>query len=251
MKIAIYSCHNFEKEYIEAANTENHELIWIDGTLTTETIGKAKGCKAISIFSSDKADEKILKKLDDLGVGLIATRSAGTDHIDLEAAEKFGIKVANVPEYSPHAIAEHCIALTLSLYRKLKSSFERIRSYNFSLEGQVGLEIRSKTVGICGTGDIGEVLANLYHGFGANVLLFDAKKNPGLTGVSWAKYAKKEALLEQCDIISLNLPLNDGTAGFISFEELEAMKDSAVLINTGRGELVDTGQVYNALREKK
>lgn len=251
MKIAIYSCHPFEKEYIKAANTEDHELIWIENTLDIDSIDKSRSCAAISVFSSDKVNKEILNKLDEFGVGLIATRSAGTDHIDLKAAEEFDIKVANVPEYSPNAIAEHCIALTLALYRKLKPSIERIAHYNFSLEGQVGMEIHSKTVGICGTGDIGEVLANLFHGFGANVLLFDAEKNTNLNDVSWAKYVKKDTILEDCDIISLNLPLNEETKEFISFQELETMKNSAILINTGRGGLVNTGQVYNALREKK
>ncbi|MFS4446530.1 NAD(P)-dependent oxidoreductase [Maribacter sp. 2307UL18-2] len=251
MKIALYSCHAFEKKYIKAANNEEHELIFIEETLTSDTIDKSKDCTAISVFSSDKVNKEILKKLDGLGVGLIATRSAGTDHIDLAAAEEFDIKIANVPEYSPNAIAEHCIALTLALYRKLKPSFERIGNYNFSLEGQVGMEIHSKTVGICGTGDIGEVLANLFHGFGAEVLLFDVKKNPNLTDTSWTKYVNKETILAESDIISLNLPLNDETRDFISFEELEAMKDSAILINTGRGGLVNTGHIYNALRENK
>lgn len=251
MKIAIYSCHQFEKEYIQEANTQNHELIWVGKTLDTETANKAKGCKAISVFSSDKADKEVLKKLDELNVGMIATRSAGTDHIDLETAEELDIKIINVPEYSPNAIAEHCIALTLALYRKLKPSFERIGNYNFSLEGQVGTEIHSKTVGICGTGDIGEVLAHLFHGFGARTLLFDAKKNPNLKDRSWAEYVEKKTILEQCDIISLNLPLNDETTEFIAVKELEAMKDSAILINAGRGGLVNTAHIHNALREKK
>jgi len=251
MKIAIYSCHTFEKEYIEAANKDEHELIWVEETLDHNTIEKAKGCSAISIFSSDNTDKKILKKLDKMGVGLIATRSAGTDHIDLEAAEEFDIQISNVPEYSPNAIAEHCIALTLALYRKLKPSFQRIGNYNFSLDGQVGMEINSKTVGICGTGDIGEVLANLFHGFGAKVLLFDAKENPNLRKKSWVEYVEKETIFEQCDIISLNLPLNDDTDGFIAAKELKMIKDSVILINTGRGGLVNTANVYDALKEGK
>ncbi len=251
MKIAIYSCHAFEKEYIENANNGKFELIWIAETLNNNTVNKAKGCRAVSLFSSDNADQDVLRMLHEMGVVFIATRSAGTDHIDLKVAEELEIKVANVPEYSPNAIAEHCIALTLALYRKLKPSFQRIGNYNFSLEGQVGSEINSKIVGICGTGDIGKVLANLFHGFGAKVLLFDAKKNPNLTDKPWATYAKKDTILKECDIISLNLPLNDETKDFISFEALEAMKESAILINTGRGGLVNTGQVYNALRENK
>ncbi|QLG46574.1 NAD(P)-dependent oxidoreductase [Costertonia aggregata] len=251
MKIAIYSCHEFEKKYLKAENMDGHELIFIAETLNRTTIDRANGCEVVSIFSSDKTDKEILKKLNQIGVELIATRSAGTDHIDLKAADEFDMKIANVPEYSPHAIAEHCIALSLALYRKLKPSFNRIGKYNFSLEGHVGREIHTKTVGICGTGDIGEVLVNLFHGFGAKVLLFDEKKNPNLTDKDWAKYVKKETILGECDIISLNLPLNEDTKGFISDNELKAMKDTAILINTGRGGLVNTEEVYNALRNRK
>ncbi|HEA21862.1 hypothetical protein LCGC14_1328020 [marine sediment metagenome] len=251
MKIAIYSYHDFEEKYIEAANSDKHELIWIEETMTSETLNKAKGCKAVCIFSSDKANEENLTKLKELGVELIATRSAGTDHIDLEAAEDLDIKVVNVPSYSPNAIAEHCIALTLALFRKLKPSFERIGNYNFSLSGQVGTEIRDKTIGICGTGDIGEVLAHLFHGFGAEVLLFDAKKNKALSQKGWAKYVDKNTLLERCDVISLNLPFNEDTDKFIATEELKAMKKTAILINTGRGRLVDTAAVLKALQEDR
>jgi D-lactate dehydrogenase len=251
MKIAIYSCHNFEIAYIEKANKKGYELVMIDDTLNENTLQKAKDCKVISIFSSDKVNREILKNLDGMGIELITTRSAGTDHIDLEAAEEFDIRITNVPEYSPNAIAEHCIALTLALYRKLKTSFQRIGEYNFSLDGQVGTEIHSKTVGICGTGDIGAVLANLFHGFGAKVLLFDAKENPDLMEKSWSKYVSKDTILKECDIVSLNLPLNENTEGFISADELNKMKKSAILINTGRGGLVNTKAVHDALQSNK
>lgn len=251
MRIAIYSCHSFEKEYLKAANRESHELLMIEETLNEDTLKKAKDCSIISIFSSDNANREIIKKLDEMGVELITTRSAGTDHIDLKAAKEFEIKITNVPEYSPNAIAEHCIALTLALYRKLKTSFERIKNYNFSLNGQVGTEIHSKTVGICGTGDIGEVLANLFNGFDAKVLLFDAEENPNLKKKSWAKYVSKDIILEKCDIISLNLPLNKETKGFISAHELNKMKQSTILINTGRGGLVNTKDVHDALKTER
>ncbi|MGB6150511.1 MAG: NAD(P)-dependent oxidoreductase [Pricia sp.] len=251
MKIAVYSCHSFEKMYIRNANTEDYNLLLIEETLSADTIGKAKGCGAISIFSSDKTDREMLERLNEMQIRLVATRSAGTDHINLKAAQELGIKVSNVPEYSPNAIAEHCIALTLALYRKLKPSFQRITNYNFSLESHVGQEINSKIVGICGTGDIGERLAKLFYGFGAKLLLFDAKENPNLKNKDWAKYVSKESLLKQCDIISLNLPLTEDTEEFIGAEELKAIKDSSILVNAGRGGLINTKQVYKALREKK
>ncbi len=251
MKIAIYSCRSFEMKYLKEANTQNHETLLIEKPLNKESVKKAKGCTAVSVFSSDKIDKEILQQLADLDIGLITTRSAGINHIDLKAADKLGIKITNVPEYSPHAIAEHCIALTLAIFRKLKRSFDRIKDYNFDLSGQVGLEIHDKKVGICGTGDIGEVLANLFQGFGASIYLFDVEKNPELSNRSWANYVDKKTLLKECDIISLNLPLNKETHHFITEEDLNYMKKSAILINTGRGGLVNTKQVFKALQEKK
>lgn len=248
MKIAFYSCHSFEEPFIKQANSENHELVLVEKSLNSESIKKAKGCKAVALFSTDDATESILKKLKEMGVENIVTRSSGVDHIDLEAAEALGMKVANVPRYSPHAIAEFCVALTLSLFRKLKPTYQRIGNYNFSLDGQVGMEINSKTVGIVGTGDIGVALAKIFNGFGARVLLFDAKKNPKIKGKKWAQYVDKNKLLENSDIISLNLPLNDDTKYFIAKNELKKMKKSAVLVNTGRGELVNTKDVYTALK---
>lgn len=250
MKIAIYSCHSFERSYIEKANSEDHELVWVEESLSVKTVDRASGCRAISIFSSDTVNREVLKKLDSLGVCFVTTRSAGTDHIDLRAAEELGIYVANIPEYSPSAIAEHCIALALALYRKLKTSFERIGNYNFNLDGQVGREINASVFGICGTGDIGLALANIVHGFGAKLLLFDVEKNPKLSKVSWANYVDKEELLSKADIVSLNLPLNEETYEFISDKELKAMKDSAILINTGRGGLVNTEAIFSALKDK-
>lgn len=251
MKIAIYSHHKFEQEFIEDASKKRHELIFTEEKLSSKNVDFAKDCEVVILFSSDKADKEVLKKLDELGISFIATRSAGTDHIDLEAAEEFDIKIANVPTYSPNAIAEHCIALTLALFRKLKTSFERIGNYNFSLDGQVGREINGCVFGICGTGDIGEVLASIAHGFGAKVLLYDAEENPNLKDKSWAEYTSKEDLLERSDIVSLNLPLNDETENFISKKELKSMKNSAILINTGRGGLVQTKAVRYALNQNE
>lgn len=250
MKVAIYSCHDFEWPFIETANIDGHDLRRIEDKLDGNTLDKSKGCEIVSIFSSDNANRENLEHLQSMGTRLIATRSAGTDHIDIDAARELGLQVVNVPEYSPNAIAEHCIALNLALYRKLGPSFDRIKNYNFSLKGQVGYEIRSRTVGICGTGDIGERLSVLYQGFGANILLFDADRNQGLVENGRAEYVDKQELLEKSDIISLNLPLNDSTENFITANELESMKESAILINTGRGGLVNTQDVLEALQNK-
>ena len=249
MKIAVFSHHQFEKEFINKANTNKYEISCRAEELSIENADFAQGCDVVVLFSSDKASKEVLQKFKEMGIRLVVTRSAGTDHIDLQAAETFGIQVANVPGYSPNAIAEHVIALVLALYRKLKTSFSRISNYNFSLDGQVGSEINGKVFGICGTGDIGEALAFIANGFGAEVLLFDEEENENLNNKSWAEYTSKEDLLKRCDIISLNLPLNEATKNFIAKQELGQMKNSAILINTGRGGLVDTEAVKNALED--
>lgn len=249
MKIAVYSHHGFEKDFIEEANSAGHDLCLLSQKLTAETVNEAKGCTAIVIFSSDKVSKEVLGQLKKMEVQLIVTRSAGTDHIDLEAAEAMGLKVANVPSYSPYAIAEHTLALALALLRKLKPSFARTSQYNFDLNGLVGTEIYQKTFGVCGTGDIGKAVAKIAHGFGAKVLLFDEKEDDFLAGVGWASYTSKSELLGQADIISLNLPLNEGTHNFISADSIQKMKDSAILVNTGRGGLVDTTAVHQALTQ--
>lgn len=247
MKIAVYSYHEFEKPFMDKANAGKHELCLIPHKLSSKTIGQAEGCPAIVLFSSDKANENVLRQLKEMEVKFIVTRSAGTDHIDVKAAEELGLQVAHVPSYSPHAIAEHTFALVLALYRKLKPSLSRTASYNFSLNGLVGAEISKKIFGICGTGDIGKVVAKIAHGFGAKVVLFDAEEDGALTKADWATYTTKKELLRRSDIISLHLPLNEGTQNFISEEDLAIMKDTAILINTGRGGLVDTHAVYQAL----
>ncbi|MDO6810950.1 NAD(P)-dependent oxidoreductase [Zobellia galactanivorans] len=251
MKIAIFSTHEFERPYLEDANNGEHELIFIEEALGLKTVKQAEGCKTVVIFSSDDAGEKVLKELKKREIELLTTRSAGTDHINLTIAKELGILISHVPEYSPNAIAEHCIALTLALYRKLKKTFRQIDTYNFSLNNLVGYEIENKTVGICGTGDIGQPLAKLFFGFGAKVLLFDAKENTYLKKRSYCTYVSKAELFKKCDVISLNLPLNKKTENFVSGAEIDKMKPTAILINTGRGELVDTKAVLSALEDKK
>lgn len=249
MKIAVYSHHNFEEPFIKKANEKDYELKFTEKKLSANTFHFSSGCEAVLLFSSDKANREVLEQLKKNGIRLIVSRSAGTDHIDLEAADEMNIKIANAPSYSPNAIAEHCIALTLALYRKLKPSFKRIGNYNFSLEGHVGAEINDKVFGICGTGDVGEVLANIVQGFGAKVLLYDAEENPKLIDKSWVEYTSKEDLLERSDIVSLNLPLNEETENFISDKEIQLMKNTAILIKTGRGGLVETKFVRSALNQ--
>lgn len=251
MKIAIFSAHDFEIPFLEKANNKHYEMVFVPEKLSEKTVKKAQGCTIACIFSSDDAGEPIIRALAELGVQHIATRSAGFNHIDLATALESDISVTHVPEYSPNAIAEHCIALILALQRKLIPSYERIRNYNFSLNGLIGSELHRKTVGVMGTGTIGYCLIKILNGFGATVLAFDAKENPHVLELGEVRYVAKETLYANSDIISLNLPLNAETENIINDDALGQMKNGVILVNAGRGKLVDTQAVIHALKTEK
>lgn len=251
MKIAIYSAHQFEVPYLEKANVADYELVFISQNLTDATANLAKECDVVALFSSDDARKSCIEKFAKYGIKLITTRSAGFNHINIEAAKKNDILVTNVPEYSPNAIAEHCITLLLSLSRKLIPSYERIRNFNFSLQGLMGSELNKKTIGVMGTGSIGVRLIKILHGFGCNILAYDIHKNSEVASLKGVEYVEKKTLFSTCDAISLNLPLNDETQNIIDTEAIKMMKDGVFIINAGRGKLVDTQAVIEGIKTEK
>jgi len=251
MKIAIYSAHEFEIPFLREANTNDNELHFFSEKLNTQTVEQAKNCDVAAIFSSDEASEEVITQLAEFGVELITTRSAGFNHIDLKSAKELGICVAHVPEYSPQAIAEHCITLLLALSRKLIPSYERIRTYDFSLRGLTGSEINKKTIGVMGTGKIGHSLIQILNGFGCTLLAYDAKVNDKVAEMKSVNYVELHELFAQADAISLNLPLNKGTKHIIGSATIEKMKKGVILINAGRGELIDTQAVIDGLKSEK
>ncbi|MFA7381438.1 MAG: 2-hydroxyacid dehydrogenase [Bacteroidia bacterium] len=250
MKTAVFSIHNFEKEYLLQANSEKHELVLIEARLSETSVVLAKGCEAISIFTGDKTTAPVLEALHKIGVKFIALRSAGFNHVDLIKAKELNMKVARVPAYSPYAIAEHAVALMLALNRKLIRSHHRVMDLNFSLDGLVGFDMNGKTVGIIGTGKIGSVLARILHGFGCRILACDKQENKELVKQYKVEYTSCELLCVQSDIITLHLPLTEDTRYIIDKNCIDNMKPGVMLINTSRGGLVNSKAVINALKTK-
>jgi len=251
MKIAIFSIHSFDKPFFENIKNSDHELVYFKEQLSKETAHLAKDFDAIAIFTSDNADEEVLQLLHSYGVKFIALRSVGYDHVDIDKATVLKIKVANVPEYSPFAIAEHTLAMILALNRKLIIADNRIKRHDFSLGGLTGFDLNGKTVGIIGTGKIGSVLAKILHGLGCKLLAYDKIEESTLKSKYGLHYTSLDELCKKSDIISLNLPLNKDTKYLINEQLISLMKNGVMLINTARGGIVDTQAVIKGLKTGK
>lgn len=248
MKIAIYSAHNFEREHLERANNNQHELKYISSPLSMETIKLAEGFEAIAIFVGDDASAPVLQKLNAIGIKYLALRSAGFNHVNLDEVKKLKMKAARVPEYSPYAVAEHAITLMLALNRKVIRAHARIVDQNFSLDGLTGFDMHGKTVGIIGTGKIGSVATKILNGFGCRVLAYDITQSEELKDI--VEYTTLENIYAQSDIITLHVPLNEQTKYMINANSLKSMKEGVMLINTSRGKLINTKDVIQALKSK-
>jgi D-lactate dehydrogenase len=248
MKVAIYSAHAFELPHLEHANAGKHDLKLISTYLTSDTALLSSGCTCAAIFANDDASAPVLKKLAEQGLRFLALRSAGYNHVDLECAKNLGIRVANVPEYSPYSVAEHTVALMLALNRKLIRANSRVRDLNFSLDGLTGFDMNGKIVGIAGTGKIGQVVAKILHGFGCKILAYDIHPNQDLEEKFGVEYADMDTICAQADIITLHTPLNESTHYLIDTARIQKMKTGVMLINTSRGGLVDTRAVIQALK---
>lgn len=248
MRIAVFSAHPFELPYLQAANAGKHELQVVSSALTEATVQQAAGCTVACIFTKDKADAPILRQLHGLGIKYLALRSAGFNHVDLNAAKELGLKVARVPAYSPHAIAEHAVALMLALNRQLITAHNRIADNNFSLDGLTGFDMWGKTAGIIGTGKTGRAIAGILHGMGCTLLAHDIAADENLKQRYGVVYTDMDTLCAQCDILTLHVPLTKDTHHLINKDRIDLMKPGVMLINTARGALVDTRQVITALK---
>jgi D-lactate dehydrogenase len=248
MRTAVYSTKSYDRAYLERCNaTAGHDFTFLETQLNEHTVALAQGHTAVCVFVNDQVTAPILARLADMGITLIATRSAGFNHIDLDAARKHELTVVRVPAYSPHAVAEHAVALLLTLNRKVHKAYNRGREGNFSLVGLEGFDLNDKTVGVIGMGKIGRVFATIMRGFGCHVLAYDPY--PAETEV-W-NYRDLDTLLREADILSLHCPLTPDTYHLIDAAALEQMKPTAVLINTSRGGLVDTPAVITALKKHR
>lgn len=247
MKITLFSSKPYDRDSFDAASPPGWQLSYQEARLECGSAALAAGSEVVCAFVNDDLSAPVLQRLHDGGCRLIALRSAGFNHVDLGAAARLGLPVVRVPAYSPHAVAEHAVALILALNRRIHRAFNRTREGDFSLHGLTGFDLHGKTVGVIGTGQIGAVFARIMLGFGCQVLLHDPHEDPALAS-SGARYVALDALLSSCDIISLHCPLTDSTRHLIDAHSLAQMKAGAMLINTGRGALVDTPALIGALK---
>jgi D-lactate dehydrogenase len=245
MRIAVFDTHRHDRSSLEEANAgAGHVLTFFEPRLTRDTATLAAGFDVACSFVNDQVDREALEVLRRGGVRLLALRSAGFNHVDLEAAAAAGIPVVRVPEYSPYAVAEHAVALVLALDRKIHRAHARVREGNFSLDGLLGFDLHGKTVGLVGVGRIGGVAARIFAGFGCRVIAHDVRPQPE-PGV---EYVPLDALYEQADIVSLHVPLTPATHHMIDAAALARMKRGVMLINTGRGALIDSRALIGALK---
>lgn len=253
MDVTVFSTRGYDREFLDIANAAAgapHVLRYIEAGLSEQTVALASGTAAICVFVNDRLDRTVLTALREQGTRLAALRSAGFNHVNLEAAETLGIAVARVPSYSPEAIAEHTIALILSLNRKLHRAYVRVREGNFALDGLLGFDLGKRTVGIVGTGKIGAAVTRILKGFGCRIIAFDPSPDTGLAAAGVAYVALPE-LLQQADVISIHCPLTPQTHHLIGADALQQIRTGAMIINTSRGAVIDTKAVIDGLKSGK
>jgi D-lactate dehydrogenase len=246
MRVAVFSTKPYDREALSAANDGRHDLQFFEARLAPETAGLAAEFDAICPFVNDDVDAETVDKLADGRTRLLALRSAGFNHVDLDAASAHGITVARVPAYSPNAVAEHALALILTLNRKMHRAYNRVREGNFSLDGLMGFTLSGKTVGVVGTGSIGAVFAQTMDAMGCRVLASDP--NPARSLADRVEYVELAELFTESDIISLHCPLIHETHHMIDAESIATMKEGVMLINTSRGGLIDTQALIDGLK---
>ncbi len=251
MKVAVFSTKPYDRQFLDKANKNfGHELVYFANLLRSETAILAKGAESVCIFVNDDLNAETIDILSDQGVKIIALRCSGYNNVDLNATEKYGIKVVRVPAYSPYAVAEHAIALLLSLNRKIYKARSRILDGNFSLDGLLGFELNGLTVGVIGTGEIGYVVSRILKGFGCNVLGYDVNENPKCAELG-VQYVSLEEVFKSSDVITLHCPLLPQTYHMINKGTLGLMKDGVTIINTSRGALINAEAAIDALKSGK
>ncbi len=251
MRVAVFSTKSYDRRFLSTANeTHGHELVFFEPRLTYQTALLAENCPVVCAFVNDDLGERVLNRLAEQGVCLIALRSAGYNHVDLEAADRLGLTVVRVPAYSPYSVAEHTVGLMLVLNRKYHRAYNRVREGNLALEGLLGFDLHGKTVGVIGTGQIGRILARIMLGFGCHVLGYDPFPNPDFEALG-GEYVDLPELYRRSDIISLHSPLTPETYHLIDARAVSQMRDGVMVINTSRGALLDTEAAIEGLKSGK
>jgi D-lactate dehydrogenase len=248
MKVAFFSAKLYEPEYFNRFNAgAKHQLVYFDGSLNSATASQAAGFDAVCVFVNDKIDGETIAQLAKAGIKLIALRSAGFNNVDIAAAAANHIPVVRVPAYSPQAVAEHAVAIILTLNRKTHKAYNRVRENNFSADNLMGFNLYGKTVGVIGAGKIGTAFCEIMLGFGCKLLVYDIKESDLLKGKG-VLYKTFDELLVASDIISLHCPLTAATKHLFNSTAFGKMKMNAMVINTGRGALVNATDAIDALK---
>lgn len=249
IRVAVYDSKAYDREYFgRFSRAGEMDLRYFAHRLEASTAHSAEGFGAACVFVNDDVNREVLEKLSGAGVGMVALRCAGFNHVDLEAARELGVVVTRVPSYSPHAVAEHTVALIMTLNRKTHRAFNRVRELNFSLSGLVGFDLFGKTAGIIGTGKTGRIAAEILRGFGMNILASDPFPDEDWAAGIGAAYTDVATLAEASDIVSLHAPLTPETDRIVNAEFIARMKPDAMLVNVSRGRLVHTAALIEALK---
>lgn len=248
MKILVYSTKPYDRRFLDKANASHgHEIDYLETALSEPTAALATGYDAVCVFVNDQIGAETIRLLADGGVRAIALRCAGFNNVDLDATREASITVVRVPAYSPHAVAEHTAGLLLALNRNLHRAYGRVRDGNFALGGLMGFDLVGRTVGVVGTGKIGEIFGRIMAGFGCRVLAYDPEPNQACRDLGM-EYVDLPSLLAQSDILSLHCPLTPDTHHLIDETSLSQMKRGVMILNTSRGAVVDTRAVIDGLK---
>lgn len=247
MKLVVYSAKPYDKQALCRVVDADWETLYLEIPLDIDTIAYAKGAEVVSAFVNDRLDEKVLSILAEGGTKMVALRCAGFNNVDIDAAKRLGIRVLRVPAYSPFAVAEHTVGLMLALNRKLYKAYNRVREGNFSLNGMLGFDMHDKTVGIIGAGRIGRLVGQMLKAFGCEVLIYDPYDCSACEEMG-IKQVPLEQVYIHSDIISLHCPLTEETNHLINADSTAKMKQGVMLINTGRGALMDTSALISGLK---
>ncbi len=249
MKIAFFDTHSYDKKsFTEANKAFNYEIDFRDYKLNENTAMTAQDFDVVCVFVNDVVNEAVIKTLADCGVKLIALRCAGFNNVDLKAAAAAGIKVVRVPAYSPYAVAEHGVALLMSLTRHIPQAYLRTKTANFNIEGLTGRDLFGLTAGILGTGKIGRIMADILMGFGMKIIAYDPFPNTKWAQEKNIEYVDLEEIFKRSDVLSLHCPLTEETKHIVNHDRMKMMKHDAVIINTGRGALIDSKALVHALK---
>lgn len=250
-QVALFSAHSYDiQSFSENERFSSISLTTFKTALSANTVALCQNADTVCAFVNDKLDATILRQLKTQGVKHIALRCAGFNNVDIDVATQLGLAVSRVPAYSPEAVAEHALALIMTLNRKTHKAYNRVREGNFNLNGLLGFTLHNKTVGVVGTGNIGAALVRIMSGFGCKILCYDPYPNEQLTSFN-VTYTDLQTLFSKSDVISLHCPLNEQSYHLINRENLALMRDGVMLINTSRGGLIDTHAVIDALKSHK